>query len=189
VKKLAAGVILSSLLIAAFVAVTDLPVQPESRIWVKGSSTVRDYTCNAKTIDANVIAQEAETATLPLDRLVRTAQVNIPVASLECGNGTMNEHMRKALKAVDNPRLNFALDSYTIEGSAIRLTGTLTMAGRVQPAEFSGTITEKEGGIVRVEATRQLRMTEWGIKPPSLMLGALKVHDPVTIGVDILLKR
>jgi len=168
----------------------NLSLQPESRVWVKGGSTVRDYTCNAKTIEAVITPTSQETGSLPLDQLVASAQVNIPVATLECGNGTMNEHMRKALKAAENPRLLFELAGYQIgEAGAITLKGTLTMAGRALPIEITGTITEQEGGIVRVSATRQIKMTEWGIKPPSLMLGAMKVHDPVTIGLDILVKR
>jgi polyisoprenoid-binding protein YceI len=102
----------------------------------------------------------------------------------------MNEHLRKALKANDNPQLSFALESYATEvDGSIRLIGQLTMAGRALPVEFSGTVTEKEGGLVRVEASRQIRMTDWGIKPPTLFVGTLRVHDPVTIGVDVLLKR
>ncbi len=168
----------------------NLPLQPESRIWVKGSSTVRDYTCNAKTIEAIVTATASETAALPLADLVRSAQVTVPVAGLDCANGTMNEHMRKALKAADNPQLIFELIDYEIsEPDAIKLNGNLTLAGRALPVEITGTIAEAEGGLVRVSASKQIKMTDWGIKPPTLMLGTLKVRDPVTIGLDILLKR
>ena len=32
-------------------------------------------------------------------------------------------------------------------------------------------------------------MTEWGMKPPSLMLGTMKVRDEVSIHVDVALTR
>jgi polyisoprenoid-binding protein YceI len=168
----------------------NLTLQPESRIWVKGSSTVRDYTCNAKTIDAAISTKPAEGAALPLEQLVENGRVSVAVAALECGNDKMNEHMRKALKSTDNPQLLFELTSYTIgTANAVTLYGKLTLAGRALPIEITGTIAEPEGGLIRVNATKQIKMTEWGIKPPTLMLGTLKVHDPVTIGLDILLKR
>jgi polyisoprenoid-binding protein YceI len=174
----------------AFQPLTELPLQPDSSIWVKGTSTVRDYTCKAATINAEIAATSAETGTMPLAELVRSAEVTIPVARIDCGNGTMNEHMRKALKAADNAHLSFSLGSYTIdEGGAIRMNGTLTLAGRGLPIEVAGTISELEEGVIRVSAQKQIRMTEWGIKPPSLMLGTLKVHDPVTIGLDVRIKR
>jgi hypothetical protein len=31
-------------------------------------------------------------------------------------------------------------------------------------------------------------MTEWGVRPPSLMLGAMKVAPAATIGFDVVLK-
>jgi hypothetical protein len=31
-------------------------------------------------------------------------------------------------------------------------------------------------------------MTEWGLKPPTLMLGTMKVGDRVKVGFDLLLK-
>jgi hypothetical protein len=41
--------------------------------------------------------------------------------------------------------------------------------------------------VLRVKGSKQLRMTEYGVKPPSLMLGAMKVGDQVTVGYDIIL--
>ena len=176
--------------LAAAQPLNNLPLQPESRIWVKGSSTLRDFTCNANVVGATIEAGAPETAALSLPQLVRSALVNVAVSGIECGNGTMNEHMRKALKAAENPVLTFELTGYDVaDAGAITLKGNLTMAGRTLPTEINGTISEVEGGLVRVAASRQLKMTEWSIKPPTLMLGTLKVHDTVTIGLDILIKR
>ena len=71
----------------------------ESRIWFEGTSTVRSFKCSVPRVDA-VIAGEANAAP---SELVQSALLSIPVAQLECGNGTMNAHMRKALKASENP--------------------------------------------------------------------------------------
>ena len=130
----------------------------------------------------------AETAVLPIEQLVQSAAVSLDVEKLDCGNGTMNEHMRKALKWQDNPRLSFALTSYTIAGPNVTLIGTLTIAGRENPVEIAGTVTE-EAGRIRVQAAHTIKMTEWGVKPPSLMLGTMKVRDAATIHIDVALQR
>jgi polyisoprenoid-binding protein YceI len=180
----------ASLALSAFALASNLSLQPASRIWVKGGSTVRDYTCNAKTIEAKISTQPTESAALPLEQLVRSGQVSVPVADVDCGNGTMNEHMRKALRGADHPQLSFVLVEYFIEATGnLRLLGKLTLAGQTRDIEFTGTVKESDGGVLRVEVSKQIRMTEWGIKPPRLIMGTLKVHDPVTIGVDLLLKR
>jgi len=114
--------------------------------------------------------------------------VVIPVAQLDCGNGTMNEHMRKALKADANPSITFTLDSYALNGSAATLQGTLEMSGQKKPVEIPATISE-EGNLIHVKASKPINMKEWGVKPPSLMLGTMKVKENVTVGFDVAVKR
>jgi polyisoprenoid-binding protein YceI len=177
------GVAAGAMITLAATAANLLTLQPDSKIWVSGGSTVRDYKCNATTIDATITAPD-DIAVPTLPQLVKTAQIEIPVAQLDCGNGTMNDHMRKALKAKDNPRIVFTLDSYRIVESELQLTGRLTIAGVERPIELTGQVKE-ENGVARATASKQIRMTEWGVKPPSLMLGTMKVKDAVTIAFDI----
>jgi len=164
-----------------------LTLQPDSKVWVTGTSTVRDYRCTTTALQSAVQAPSAAAA-LPVAQLVQSAVVEVPLAKLDCGNGTMNGHMRKALKVEQFPSLKYELKSYTIVGSDITLQGMLTIAGKTLPVEMTGTITE-EGSTVRASAKQQIKMTEWGVKPPTLMLGTMKVHDPVTIGFDVALQR
>ena len=170
--------------IAAAVTSSNGSLQPDSRLWVEGGSTVRDWKCTAMAINSTIEANDnADVSTL-----VTKAQVNVPVAKLECGNGKMNDHMRKALKAETNADIQFALRSYKMVGNSGTLYGTLTIAGTPKEIEIPATITD-EGGTVRVKATKQIKMTEWGVKPPSLMMGTMKVKEVVTVGFDVTLKR
>jgi hypothetical protein len=41
---------------------------------------------------------------------------------------------------------------------------------------------------MRVKGSYDLRMTEYGLKPPSLMMGAMKVKELVKVNFDLLLK-
>jgi polyisoprenoid-binding protein YceI len=168
--------------------VNRLPVQPESKVWVSGSSTVRDYKCNAVVIDATVMAPTAETASTPIGQLVASAEIAIPLAQLDCGNETMNEHMRKALKAKEAPRVTFKLENYKENAGEIQLNGTLNIAGTERPIQLLGAVTDTKG-VVRAVGKAQIRMSEWGVKPPTLMLGSMKVKDNVTINFDVVLKR
>lgn len=179
--------VVPALLLAARPLGEVLTLQPDSKVWVMGTSSVRDFRCTSTALQSKIEAPSAP-ATLPLGELVKSAVVEVPVAQLDCGNGTMNGHMRKALKSEEFPNLKYELTSYTIAGDEITLKGMLTIAGQTQPVEMKGNVAE-EGSIVRASATQQIKMTEWGVKPPSLMFGTMKVHDPVTIGFDIALQR
>jgi hypothetical protein len=188
-KRSAVVALVGSVVLVGATALGDLSLNPDSRLWVEGTSTVRSYKCVAGALESEIVPTATPTATVPVDQLVQTAKVSVAVAALDCANGTMNNHMQKALKMKDHPRLTFELVSYTIDGSNAVLDGTLEMAGRTNPVRIAATVAEEAGGIVRVKATHALRMTEWGMKPPSLMLGAMKVHDGVTIHFDVTLQR
>jgi polyisoprenoid-binding protein YceI len=120
--------------------------------------------------------------------LVAKASFVIPVAALDCSNGTMNGHMRKALKADEAPEISFVLSNYVVKGSTALINGTLTIAGKSNPIEIPATI-EQEAAGVRVRALKLIDMTQWGVKPPSLMMGTMKVKPMVSINFDVLVKR
>jgi hypothetical protein len=42
--------------------------------------------------------------------------------------------------------------------------------------------------MLHVSGVYELRMTDYGLKPPSLMFGRIKVGETVKVGFDLLLK-
>ena len=166
------------------VAIETLPFEPSSTLWVEGTSTVRSFKCVAKTLNADVVT----TPGASVAELVSGASVVIPVAQLDCSNGKMNEHMRNALQAEKNPEIVFTLRSYALDGKAATLKGDLKIAGTTKPIEIPATVID-ENALVRVKASKAINMKEWGVKPPSLMMGTMKVKELVTVGFDVAVKR
>jgi polyisoprenoid-binding protein YceI len=66
------------------------------------------------------------------------------------------------------------------------MTGPLTIAGQSRDVTINGTAV-RENGRLRVTGSKQLTMTEFGVQPPRLMAGTMRVHAPVTIGFDVVL--
>jgi polyisoprenoid-binding protein YceI len=155
----------------------------ESRLWLDGTSTARSFKCTAGKLDVVVASKPDATPS----KLVQSASLVVPVSSLDCKNKTMNEHMKKALKAGANPEISWKLDSYRVTGSTIVMSGLLTIAGKTNPIEITGTGSADSNGIIRMSGSKQLKMSEYGVKPPSLMLGTMKVRDPVTVSFDLVL--
>ena len=162
----------------------NLTLGKESRVWLEGTSTVRSYKCTATKFD---MAVSAETEESPSE-MVKSASLVVPVAQLECGNKTMNEHMRKALKAEANPQITWKMTSYQVQGANVVINGKLTIAGKENAIELRGT-GSAENGTIRFKGSKQFKMTEYGVKPPSLMLGTMKVGDPVTVSFDLVLSE
>ena len=169
---------------AARAANTDsLHLAGESRLWLEGTSTVRSFKCTATKLDVAVATNPNGSPA----ELVKSASVIVPVASLDCANNTMNEHMKKALKADANPRISWKLSSYRLSGTSVVMSGLLTIAGRQNEIEIAGTGAAEPNGTIRIKGSKEFNMSQYGVKPPSLMLGTMKVRDPVTVSFDLVL--
>ena len=185
-------------LLPAAVAWTEIrepmTLEPQSRLWIKGNSTMRAFECKAGVVTAAVDAEgpAAAAAVLGGRKAVRTVQVTVPAGKLECGNGTMNDHMLKALKAHEHQTIEFRLASYEMApaGDAMQgqLTGTLSIGGVQQPVTISATATAGPDGTLRVSGAHDVSMKAFGLKPPSLMMGTMKVDERVKVSFDLFLK-
>lgn len=156
------------------------------RITISGGSTLRSWSCDVTRFDAEV---RTTAQSEPLPSGGEQASFSIPVAGIDCRNGTMNGHLREALHGERHPNIRFELTRYTLgAGNTLRAQGSLTIAGRTTPVEVEA-IYEPGTGTLRVAGEKTLRMTELGVEPPRLMLGTLKVHDPVTIAFDLVIRQ
>lgn len=182
-KQLLAGAMLLAgpALIAA--AAAPLTFASGSKVWVSGTSTVRSWRCESTQVTGQADAAGTELTQVGSAR----GEISIPVSTLDCRNGTMNGHMRTALKASQNPTLRFRATSVAVNSEgAVRMTGPLTIAGQTREVTINGTAA-RENGRLRVTGTRQLTMTDFGVTPPRLMAGTMRVHAPVTVGFDVVL--
>ena len=194
-KSIGILALLSTVVLTASSAVAPISFQPESRLWVDGTSTVRSYSCKATSLQGEVAStgSEASLAIAELQKAVRTVDVTVPVQSLECGNGTMNGHLRNALKAQQNPMIKFRVAQYDVvpgganEGT-VKLKGNLTIAGQEKPVTIDATVASDAAGALRVKGSKEILMSEFGVRPPTLMMGTLKVRDRVVVNFDVVLK-
>ena len=90
---------------------------------------------------------------------------------------------RKVLKTDRYPEATFTATSFEAapDGSGGVIAGTLTLAGQSRPQRL--TVSQSESGHYR--ATTTVRQTDFGIKPYSGLLGALRVADAVEVQVEV----
>ena len=189
--------------VAALVAVvslgawTTLPdqmvLQPESRLWVEGSSTMKSWKCDAPGVDVSVDANPAAAlGVLANEHAVKSVKLIVTTAMMDCSNGTMNDHMRKALKASAYPTIVFSLDSYDLAKAAdtvqVTLKGDLVLGSEKKPITVMAAATAGPDGALRIAGTYELNMKDYGLTPPSLMFGTMKVGAVVKVRFDLLLK-
>ncbi len=88
---------------------------------------------------------------------------------------------RKVLSADRYPEATFLATTFRPEpGGGGTISGTLTLAGQSAPLELR----VSPVGPGKYHATTTVRQTDFGIKPYTGFLGALKVRDTVDVEVD-----
>lgn len=171
-----------------------LKLTAESRLWVDGTSSVRSFSCKATVVDAvaEVGAANSVSAVLGGENAVKTVNLTVQTDKMDCGNGTMNGHMMKAIKGKDNPTIAFKLESYALaKGSAATtatLKGSLTLGGVTKPITLEASLTPGANGALRVAGAYELNMKDYDLTPPSLMMGTLKVRENVKVNFDLALR-
>jgi polyisoprenoid-binding protein YceI len=170
-----------------------LTLTPESRLWVEGTSNVKNFKCTSKALQASVDADSgAVRAVLNGEKAVKTVQLTVPEKSLDCGNGTMNGHMLGALNEKAHADIGFRLVSYDLapadSGRTGTLNGTLSINGTDKTIALPVKLVAGPAGELRVTGKYELDMKDYGVKPPTLMLGTMRVGQKVTVNFDLLLK-
>ncbi len=88
---------------------------------------------------------------------------------------------RKVLAADRNPEATFSATGFTPAAGGGEISGTLTLAGRSRPIRLA----VSESGPGNYQATTSVVQTEFGLKPYSGFLGALKVRNAVDVRAEV----
>lgn len=99
----------------------------------------------------------------------------------------MNKKTYKALKADANPDITFLLSvpvrivQINIGEKAAALQGNLTLAGVSRPVIMLIRSFKVTKGTMSFEGEQKIRMTDFGMKPPSALFGTMKASPDITI--------
>ena len=206
VACIAAALMLSLATCGAFAAVPDsatvaVTLGPGSVLWLEGKSTLHDFESRTSEVgialtrspDARAASDVAGLDALIRSAGIRTVQVQVPVHSLRSDKSGLDKNLWKDLQADAHPLIRFQLTSYAItpdpasaDTVEIRALGVLEVAGSQQPDTLAARAHRTAEGLW-LEGSNTLRMSEFGIHPPTMMLGTLRVADPIVVHYRLLL--
>lgn len=167
-------------------------VLPSSRIWLEGSSSVNEFTCNltnAKEIDLDVL----EIANFTDSNHPFAVKVGFPVRLLDCGQKAMNNDMFDALKSKSYPTITFQLTSISrleiIEETSgfeqFNVVGTLTVAGVSKKVTI---IAKAKAPTVdsphKIVGSYNMDMLDFDVEPPTALWGLIKANKNIVIHFD-----
>jgi polyisoprenoid-binding protein YceI len=159
-----------------------------ARITISGTSNIHAYTASTTTVRvmraevAAALEGPDFSANLLKPGAVEAFEVAIPAATLTSPREGLDKNMHNALQIKLHPDIVFRL--LRIEprsGTAgVRGIGVLQIAGVDREIALDITA-ERNDSSLNVQGRVQLLMTDFGIKPPTAMLGMLKTDPKVTV--------
>ena len=152
---------------------------------ILGTSNVHDWEMKVTKINSEL--------TLSSSKQIISLVVKIPVISIKSGKGIMDEKTYDAFDSKKNPNIVFQLTEassikLTDKDSEITLTGNLSMSGETRKISFKTVGKTTKTGDYQLKGSVPLKMTDFKIKPPTAMLGAMKTGDAVTVKFDVSFK-
>ena len=151
---------------------------------VSGTSTLHDWESEATKASA--------TADIGLAgaQLAEINSLNVTVAAkgiVSSKGRIMDNKTYDALKADKYPNITFRLDKATVNGSKVQATGQLAIAGKTQTVSLSATSKTDGAGNITFSGSKALKMTDYGMEPPTALMGTIKTGDEVTIKYELTL--
>jgi len=162
----------------------------QSKISLSGTSSLHDWNMRAVTFSADF-----DVMTNEQDMSVSDVTVRIKTADIKSSKNIMNRKAEDALKVEEYPWIIFDMtevNSFQTDGRKIsgEIVGNLTIAGVTKQVvlPFSGYRTS-DNGVLSVEGSIKLDMTDYGIVPPVALLGQVETDDDVDLDYKVTVKK
>jgi polyisoprenoid-binding protein YceI len=157
-----------------------------SRITVAGTSNLHDWTVSAEGMRAAVNLPAGFLDGQPT--AAATGSFSLAATALRSEKERMNRLMWEALRAAQHPDLVFDLRSARVKSSAagaveLEAEGVLTVAGVARPTTLALRV-QRQGERLFVKGELPLLMSDFGISPPTALLGALKTGNRVVVAIE-----
>jgi len=189
-----AAMVLTAATMSATPVVQTAPLAMDTaRVTIAGSSNVHHYGAWTDTVRVTSVKLAAPAAMDTFwDDVVKPGalevfEVAIPAATLTSRDRGLDRNMYKALKVETHRDIVFRLARLQrgVTGALLGV-GTLRIAGVER--EVALTLeTERRDGTLVVSGQLILLMTDYGITPPTAMLGILKTDPKVTVTFEAVL--
>jgi len=176
-----------------------LALRPGSTLWLTGTSTLHDFEAKASKLEVTFTCDPARWPAEPtgadgIEALIRADGVSaidviVGVTGLKSGKDGLDKNMYKALLAEKHPEIRFHLADYEVgaadsAGLPVAARGALTVAGVEREITIKAHAA-RDGEAMRLRAEVPLLMTDFGIKPPKMMMGTIKTGDRVVVHFDL----
>ena len=147
---------------------------------VNGTSSLHDWTLETEKQSGKVVLSNTETLE------ISSIDFSVEAESLKSGKSSMDKNTYKALKTDDHKTMDFSLSTVKqvkkISDNSFKVftTGKMTIAGVTKTISLDMTV-KLEGNKLLLEGEKSFKMTDFGVDPPTALLGTIKTGNEITI--------
>ncbi|MDR6844040.1 YceI family protein [Flavobacterium granuli] len=148
---------------------------------VFGTSTMHDWEMKSpsKTGTANLTVTDSKLAD------INSIDITLPAENIKSDKKSMDKVAYETLKTDKFKNMKYVLKSAEkVNETTWNLTGTYTIAG-VSKVLKTQVKTSVVNGVVNIQGSNKITFTEFGMKSPTAMFGAIKTGEELTIKFNL----
>lgn len=184
-KQLRFSLLIAFTLISANIPAQDIyTISKGYSVIINGTSNLHDWDETVGTVTGESTVSWNSDGSFDLNAI----NIKMDVHSIKSDmGGAMNNNTYKALKADTYPEIIFTLTApvksiKTDPGATtISAKGNMTIAGVTKPVIMEVKVFMPQKGVMEFAGSQIIKMSDYGVKPPTALFGALKTGDVITI--------
>ncbi|HLP73119.1 MAG TPA: YceI family protein [Bacteroidales bacterium] len=153
---------------------------------ISGTSSLHEWDENLLHFNSGFVIAKEGAAVRSIDNIIFTCNTR----DIKSESSLMDKKTYDALKADEFPQIKFqgtGITGLKSEGAKFsgNLKGKLTLAGQTRDitVPFTGTLIDNNN--LDITANAEMSFSDFGMKPPTAMMGALKTGDKVKVSFNL----
>src|SRR6478736_1368189 len=167
-----------------------LVIQPTSFVTINGKTNVNLFQCAIDKYSGT------DTLVLKQDRpgvkpIFTQGAVSLTAASFDCGMKVMTKDFLKTINASEHPNIVIEfvsfekLPRYQPREERFKTNMKISLASVSRNFDVTCSITKDETGYVHLKGGKDFNFSDFGLKPPSRMAGAVKVKEKLDVNFHL----
>lgn len=170
-----------------------LTIQPSSSLSVNGKTNVSKYTCTiARYTGSDTLVMKGERGK---GVIFTKGAVKLTATEFDCNMNVITKDFQKTINAEEFPHIVINFISFgqepTFQATEEKFKGkiTLSLAGKSKPVDLRCAIKKDEKGDFHLTGHKDFTFSDFELKPPSKMLGAVKVQEKITVNFHLVVHK
>src|SRR6185369_15606537 len=171
-----------------------LVIQPTSSVTINGKTNVNSFQCaiNKYTGNDTLILRQVKPGVKPV---FTQGAVSLAATTFDCGMKVMTKDFLKTINASQYPNIIIEfvsfekLPRYQPKEERFQTNMKISLASVGRNFDLTCSITKDEAGYVHLKGGKDSNFSDFGLKPPSRMAGAVKVKEKLEVNFHLILLK